>query len=189
MCGSIANVLIGHLPDSAAKRAGAILITLSGVIFILETIRLNVKAVNNLYCKLFGSLMRPSEINARTGMTGFFLGLGLSLRYLNTTECLFTLNCLFLGDTAAAICGIAFGSTKLSTRTNKTLEGFLGNVIVCVLVLYALNYEYGPAASLLIAIIPAIAEYVSNDILPINDNFLIPVSAGISISVAKMIHS
>lgn len=132
--------------------------------------------------------MRPSELNARTGMTGFFLGLGLSLRYLDTRECLYALNCLFLGDTAAAMCGIAFGSTKLSAKTNKTLEGLLGNVIVCVLVLDVLKYNYGPVPSLLIAIVPSVAEFVSGDIIPVNDNFLIPFSAGISISVANLIY-
>lgn len=81
---------------------------------------------------------------------------------------------LGVGDSAAALIGTFFGSTKIKSSSNKTLEGLFGNI--CAMIIFKIiwigytdfNTEYSfVIAAVLTAIIEALMTTCDNLILPL----------------------
>lgn len=175
MLGSICGILLHKVSVQATKKAGIVLCLAACHILVFEALRINVQPVNRVYQRLFGSLMRAEEKNKITGMTSFFFGLGLSLCLFSKQAAEFALYSLFLGDTAAAFFGIAFGRHRLTRTGRKSVEGFLGCALVCAGLVYVCG-----SAKYWVALVPALAELLCGDVVQVNDNVLIPLASGLA---------
>lgn len=61
--GSICGVLLDKVSQKTAKKSGIYLLLSSVGIYAFELCRINIKIINDVYQRLFGSLMRESERN------------------------------------------------------------------------------------------------------------------------------
>jgi len=143
-------------------------------------------AINARMMRLFAPIAHPHEhheVNSSTWYTTALLLLGL-FAPLRAAE----IGVLILGfaDPAAGFVGRRWGRTRI--RPGRSLEGTLGFVAVGTLAasvwLAAVNgMSPGPAVlvALVGAIVGAIAEIV---LMPMDDNFTIPVAATAAVAIA-----
>ena len=85
--------------------------------------------------------------------------------------------CLIFGDSASTIFGIKFGRHKLVGK--RTLEGTTAGILAMLPFLLVLF----PAP---VAIVTAIIAGLS-ELLPINDNFTIPIAAAVTLTILSII--
>lgn len=158
---------------------------------IVEFLRFRNPFIQNLFLKLFGSMLRKEEDFKITGST-WIIGAGFlcSLFFTHSEYISFIVLTLFvLGDAAAALVGISLGRIKIG---KKSLEGSLACFCTCLLLFYAvlpfipgvLN-TWGGKPPIIISFVTAfiitIFELVPLKItskIVINDNLAVPVIAG-----------
>ena len=145
-------------------------ILLAAILFpILDYLRKHIPLLKKLYFKLFGTVTRPYEFQVLSGASWVFMGAGLTAYLFNEKVAVIALLIMSLSDSAAAIIGIKYGTTRLF---NKSLEGTLAFLISTYLIIFFLS-----SASLILLLICSITvtaiELFSTPKL--NDNILIPV--------------
>ena len=87
---------------------------------------------------------------------------------------------LIVGDTLAAIVGKAWGRTRIYGK--KTLEGFLAGLVSSFLAAWALVPGVGPGPLAIAALAAAIVEVLP---IPVDDNFRIPLVAGLVLEFVR----
>jgi dolichol kinase len=166
-----------------------------GMLFVssvlVELIRFKVPWVQDLFFKLFGSMLRKEEHFKITGST-WVIGAAFlcSILFRGYPHISFMVLFLFiLGDAVAALVGISIGRVKIG---KKSLEGSLACFLLCVVLFYALfpfipglleslNHKVPPLLILVTAFVITIFELVPLRIHPlitINDNLAVPIIAG-----------
>ncbi len=136
---------------------------------ILDYLRKYIPIIQNISLTLFGIITRPYEHLRITGASWVLIGSGITALLFNEKIVIIAILIMGLSDSAAAIVGIKFGTTRLF---NKSLEGSLAFFITTYIIIFLLS---SPSLILLLftSIISTIVELFSTQKL--NDNILIPV--------------
>lgn len=105
------------------------------VLFTLDFIRLRFPAINKLYCRCVGALMRKREIHTYNGVLWYLLGLTFAFSFFSKDVALISLFLLSWSDTAASTFGRKYGHLTPKLARNKSLAGsiaaFCVGLITC----------------------------------------------------------
>ena len=159
-----------------------LLLSLAAALLLVDVIRLTWPAVNRLFVRLFGRLIRQQEATGLNGSTYVLVGSLLTLLLFDRDIAVAGLIFLGAGDAAAGIIGERWGRHKL---LRKSLEGTAAFFISCVVV--GLIFKYAALdISLMVLLLGALsAAIVELMPLPVNDNLVIPLlSAAIMTGLA-----
>jgi len=185
-------------PDYAAP---LILAFILAVCLSVEYLRSNDPAVQNIFIRFFGFMLRKEESFIITGAT-WVVGSSLlcSILFIRHPHIAFIAMTLFiLGDAAAALVGLSIGRIKIG---NKSLEGSLGCFFLCLGLFYfvfpyvpgLLNPWGGKAPAVMIwtvSFIVTLFELIPLKVSPeitINDNLAVPVIAGfVTLGLEKLL--
>ncbi|MCS7151669.1 MAG: SEC59/DGK1/VTE5 family protein [Endomicrobia bacterium] len=160
-------VLYNVLPYAASVIISATVVIID---LIFETIRLLYPSVNKLLLRLFEGTYREKEKDNISTLIWTLSGAFLTILLFSDNKNIVTLSLLYLalGDSIAAVVGVAFGKIKLGSR-GKSLEGSLAFFLIAFLCgLFYVKPEY----ALLAAFIAAAIEFLP---LPLDDNFVLPI--------------
>jgi len=146
---------------------------LTVIVLIVDLGRRSVRWITIFFDRFFNPLLRQHELQGRlTGASWVFIGAWLTIFLFPKEIAVLSLLFLSLGDTAAALVGLRFGNTAIG---NKSLEGFLGGTVTCLLV--ALLF---PRIPWLISFPAAVGAMVVELLpIPVDDNLRIPLLAGV----------
>ncbi len=159
---------------------------------VIETLRQMHPAVQDLFYKVAGSMLRKEERRTTTGST-WVIGAAFicSIIFRNTPAVAFMVLTLFiLGDAAAALVGMSMGRIKIG---KKSLEGSMACFLLCMLFFYAVfpfvpgliqlpGHRLPLTVALATSFTITLFELVPLRIAPkliINDNLAVPVIAGL----------
>ena len=144
---------------------------------ILDWLRKYIPLLKKLYFILFGIITRPYEHQVLSGASWVFMGAGFTAYLFNEKVAVIALLIMSLSDSAAALIGIQYGTTRLF---NKSLEGTLAFLISTYLIIFFLS-----SASLILLLIASItATAIELFSTPkYNDNILIPVGTAIILTL------
>ncbi|SCV05054.1 LANO_0G17458g1_1 [Lachancea nothofagi CBS 11611] len=174
-------------------------------IFVLDLVRLRCPAVNKLYCRCVGALMRKREIHAYNGVLWYLLGLIFAFSFFPKDVALISLFLLSWSDTAASTFGRKYGHLTPKIARNKSLAGSIAAFIVGVSVCYLFYGVFVPRYahisspgelswsaetsklslsqfSLLSGVLAAFSEGI--DLFNWDDNFTIPALSAIFMNTA-----
>ncbi len=131
-----------YAPEFGVSRFSTcvVLLGLSLCSLSIELVRLKNSKSNDFFLLVFGSMMRKEERDRLTGATyvmlaSFVCSLSSLLGDEYATASCFALSLFVLGDAAAALVGKSIGKTRIG---RKTVEGFLGCFVLCLLLGYLL---------------------------------------------------
>lgn len=163
------------------------LVTIGGTFVLLDVFRLWVPSVNALSLKLFGKIMRREELRSITGNSFYVLGMLVLVVFFPKPVVMLSLIFLALGDPSAAVVGTLYGRRKILGK--KSLEGSLANFALCGLAVFVLGLSYFGYSSdhaLRLALIGGAISMIAELLpLPIDDNFTIPVSSAILLTLVN----
>jgi dolichol kinase len=151
------------------------------LVFVVETSRLYIPAVNKLLFDLMGGLAREEERNHYSGIVSttvgafiLFLALRDQARFVAAG-----LLCVSLGDTAAALVGKAVGRHHLF-GSKKSIEGSAACFLTCAAVGTCLGFSAGSA--LAGASAGTIIEFLPTSLL-FNDNMWMPIGVALTLKL------
>jgi dolichol kinase len=153
-----------------------IIVALTAASFLFDVIRLNEPRIRTFFYLFFGRLVRDHERYNLLGATYLFLSSLICVYAFEKPIAVAALAFLILGDTAAAFVGRAVGRVRI---LDKTLEGSLACLVVCLIVAYLVpgltwpQRLLGPAMATLIELLP----------VPLDDNLRIPIAAGFAMTL------
>jgi len=134
----------------------------------------------NLYGSLFGEITRNSENNSFTGATYTLFGFLLCTFLFSKEIAVFAMLIQSLGDSTAALVGIRWGTVKI---INKSLQGSLTFLLISLGIVFLLNDLPRPAG-IVSSVIATIVELLPS---PFNDNLMVPLSVGFTMSIMNFI--
>jgi dolichol kinase len=159
-----------HLPLAACRRGLAVLAV---ALLVADVVKIHEPRLRSLFVTFLGPLIRRHEHTGITGSTYMIVSALLATYLFEPAEAACALVFLIVGDTLAAIVGLAWGRTPLF---GKTVEGFLAGFVASFAAGVALVPELpigtvalGAAAAAIIEVLP----------IPVDDNFRIPLVAGL----------
>ena len=149
-----------------------ILIVLNIIFLFFDITRHRIVWIQSIFKYFFNNMLRGHEQRGHlTGATWVIIGSLISILIFTKHVAVIALIFMSLGDTAAGLIGQKFGKNKVG---NKTWEGFLAGLIVCIIV--AINFPFLPLKiSLVGALVAMIMELLP---IPLDDNFKIPLGSG-----------
>ncbi len=157
-----------------------LLISLGVVTFIVvafELIRLRAPGINRWFLSVFKPLLRREEASRLTGTSYILVASLIAFLVFPRDIAVVALVFLAVGDAMATIVGKQVGKTRLLGK--KTLEGSLACFISC-LVVGLIGYYAGLDVSLLAILVGSLGATIAEAIpLPINDNLILPLFAGL----------
>jgi len=150
-----------------------ILVPLTLFAIVLEYLRVRSAVIKKIFNNFLKSMLRVHEMDGKyTGATWVFIGSTLTIAIFPKEIAIISLVYMSLGDTIAGLVGRKFGKTKFY---NKSIEGSLAGLIVCLLSGYLVNLTLplvvvfsGAFAAMFIELLP----------MPIDDNLSVPLFAG-----------
>ena len=147
---------------------------------ILDFSRKYIPFLKKLYFKLFGIITRPYEHHVLSGASWVFMGAGLTAYLFNENVAVIALLVMSLSDSAAALIGIKYGTTRLF---NKSLEGTLAFFISTYLIIFLFS-----SASFMLLLLTAITvtaiELFSTP--KFNDNILISIATAFILTLGGL---
>ena len=149
-----------------------ILIVLNIIFLFFDITRHRIVWIQSIFKYFFNDMLRGHEQRGHlTGATWVIIGSLISILIFTKHVAIIALIFMSLGDTAAGLIGQKFGKHKVG---NKTWEGFLAGLIICIIV--AINFPFLPLKiSLVGALVAMIMELLP---IPLDDNFKIPLGSG-----------
>ena len=149
-----------------------ILIILCIIFLFVDIARHRIVWIQSIFKYFFNDMLRGHEQKGHlTGATWVLIGSLISILIFTKYVAIIALIFMSLGDTAAGLIGQKFGKHKVG---NKTWEGFLAGLIICIIV--AINFPFLPLKiSLVGALVAMIMELLP---IPLDDNFKIPLGSG-----------
>jgi len=149
-----------------------------GILFLLiDFLRLEIKIIGSCFDHFFGKLIWPREKNTLTAATHYVVAAFLSVYFFDKWIAIAVLLFLALGDTAAHIIGVRWGKNRLDTE--KTIEGSLACLIICLCVSFLL-----PQPSLIVLVVGSlVASLVEFFPFGIDDNFTLPLISGAAMEI------
>ena len=184
LTGLIFYTLSFYLPFVVAS---LLLIICTGVFYALHFFRSKSNAIQNVYMKFFGPLLRDHEkcVFTLPGAFWFLFGTMVTVIIFPMDIARTSLLCLSFGDPIAAIIGINVGGPGIVISTKRKSSGkTLSGSFACFCICYLVSYKCMGGSDLRLwlltgytaAMMEAIASYISVD-----DNVLIPVGTGAAI--------
>ena len=149
---------------------------------IFDYLKNNINLLNNIYNYFFNTVTRESERSTLSGASWIFIGSALTIYLFDKQTAIVSLLVMSLSDSAAAIIGIKYGTTKL---INKSLEGTFSFIITAFIIIYITMPYLNIFFIIIISIITSLAELLS--IYKINDNILVPITLGLMLSFVLII--
>jgi len=149
-----------------------------GILFLfIDFLRLEIKIIGSRFDHFFGKLIWPKEKNTLTAATHYVVAAFLSVYFFDKWIAIAVLLFLSLGDTAAHIIGVRWGKNRLDTE--KTIEGSLACLIICLCVSFLL-----PQPSFIVLVVGAlVASLVEFFPFGIDDNFTLPLISGAAMEI------
>jgi dolichol kinase len=156
---------LGLSPDLTAVLLGAA----AALLFAGDALRLQVRALNELFFRAFVLLASPREARRFASSTWYAVGAFLAWWWFPPPLAVASILVLGLADPAASVVGRLVGRRPLG---KGTLEGSATFVAVAVLTLWPL---VGPGPAAAGALVTGLAEILPQ---PLDDNLLIPLVCG-----------
>ena len=149
-----------------------ILIVLNIIFLFCDIARHRIGWIQSIFKYFFNDMLRGHELKGHlTGATWVLIGSLISILLFTKYVAIIALIFMSLGDTVAGLIGQKYGKHKVG---NKTWEGFLAGLIICIIV--AINFPFLPLKiSLVGALVAMIMELLP---IPLDDNFKIPLGSG-----------
>jgi len=149
-----------------------ILLIITIIFASIDFFRSRVNWIKKYFHMFFNSMLRQHELDGKiTGATWVLAGSTVTVFLFNRDIAVLSLLFMSVGDTVAALVGQKYGKIKIG---DKSLEGFVGGLIACILVspffpsITWLNKILGSFSASLVELCP----------LSIDDNLVIPVISG-----------
>ena len=173
-------VTVGYLLFSDRTPILWILGVLAGVAVAGEAMRLRFSIINRLFKLMFGAVVRVEEHTRFTGVTATVVGAFLTVFIFEKNVAVFGLLVMTLADSAAALVGKKWGKRPF---LEKTVEGSVTFLIIAFLLAMFLPGlpRIGAAAG---AVVATVVEVLPSRV---NDNLLIPLATGITVSLVYLI--
>jgi len=159
-------------------RAGYLMLGWLGASFVIETARLRVPAVERFLVGFFEGMIRDTERAHYSGILHTAAGslVAMCVAQGDSRIVYAAIGQLAFGDAAAALCGKAFGRTKILGK--KSLEGSLSALAVCYAA--ALLCGVGARAALASALVATIVELLPTTGF-FNDNLWLPACSALTL--------
>ena len=159
-----------------------ILVPLTLFAIVLEYLRVRSAVIKKIFNNFLKSMLRIHEMDGKyTGATWVFISSTLTIAIFPKEIAIISLVYMSLGDTIAGLVGRKFGKMKFY---NKTIEGSLAGLIVCLLSGYLVQLTLplvivfsGAFAAMFIELLP----------IPIDDNLSVPLFAGTIMVIASTV--
>jgi len=167
-------------------------------VVVFDYLRFQYAGLNRVYIRLFGPIMRQSEVNDWNGVIWYLVGTYSVLVFFPLDIAIVSIMLLSWCDTAASVVGRWKGHLTPSLRKGKSLAGTvaaMGVGSMAAFLFWGITQPYcgkvGPAfdpatakislASLcaITGIVAGFSEFV--DVYALDDNIVIPIIAGISL--------
>ncbi len=149
------------------------------IIIILEILRMTVPLFNRIYKVVFGKIVRKEESVRFTGATYSFLGAFAAILIFEKEVAIFAMLVLSLADSTAALVGRRWGTIPLLEKSVQGTVTFLIMAIAVALFVPGIPRTEAVTAAVFTALIELLPS-------PVNDNLLIPMSAGIILSLMRL---
>ena len=159
-----------------------ILIPLTLFTIIIEYLRIRSSMIKKMFDNYLFSMLRIHELHGKyTGASWIFISSALTIAIFPKEIAVLSLVYMSLGDTIAGLVGRKFGKVKFY---NKTIEGTLAGLIVCLLSGYLIQLTLplivvfsGAFAAMFIELLP----------ISIDDNLSVPLFAGTIMVIASTV--
>jgi dolichol kinase len=142
-------------------------------LLVADLVKMHQPRWRSVFTTFFGPLIRRHEHTGITSSTYMIVSALVATYLFDRHVAAAALVFLIVGDTLAAMIGLAWGKTPLF---GKTLEGFLAGFVSSFVAAALLVPELSLPAIALGALAGAVAEVLP---LPVDDNFRIPLVAGL----------
>lgn len=159
-----------HVPIVACRRA---LVVLAVALLIADVAKIHQPRLRSYFVTFLGPLIRRHEHTGITGSTYMVVSALLATYLFEPAEAAAALVFLIVGDTLAAIVGMAWGRTPLF---GKTVEGSLAGFAASFAAVVLLVPDLPVSAVALGALAAALVEVLP---IPVDDNFRIPLVSGL----------
>jgi dolichol kinase len=159
-----------YLPLTAGRRT---LMVIGVALLVADLVKMHQPRWRSVFTTFFGPLIRRHEHTGITSSTYMIVSALVATYLFDRHVAAAALVFLIVGDTLAAMIGLAWGKTPLF---GKTLEGFLAGFVSSFVAAALLVPELSLPAIALGALAGAVAEVLP---LPVDDNFRIPLVAGL----------
>jgi dolichol kinase len=154
------------------------------VVFLgVEMIRIEQSTIRKAFHRVFGNLLRQHERNDFTGATFVVLSSMLCVVFLNPLIAFLAISYLSIGDTFAAMVGMAVGKRKFVNQS-KSLEGSLACFVSILIFSIFFSGDLSPWVYVIGCLSATLAELW---VLPVDDNIKIPITSGIVMSLIHII--
>lgn len=179
-------IVYGLYPEDGRLYLSGILAVISIILLIFDFLKARYKPFKSFIMRLFGKILRENELEGgMTASTIVVASAAFTILVFREEIAVVVLLYLSLGDSAAALVGKHFGRIRLVGK--RTLEGSLAALNTCLIVsLFALWVSPGfgwyltPATLLVGSLVATMSELLY---LPLDDNFRIPVFAGLAMEM------
>ena len=159
-----------------------ILVPLTLFTIVIEYLRTRSSVIKKIFNDFLISMLRIHEMDGKyTGATWVFIGSTLTIAIFPKEIAVISLVYMSLGDAIASLVGRKYGKMKFY---NKTIEGSLAGLIVCILSGYLIQITLplvvvfsGAFAAMFIELMP----------IPIDDNLSVPLFAGTIMVIASIV--
>ena len=159
-----------------------ILVPLTLFAIVIEYLRTRSSVIKKIFNDFLISMLRIHEMDGKyTGATWVFISSTLTIAIFPKEIAVISLVYMSLGDAIAGLVGRKYGKMKFY---NKTIEGSLAGLIVCILSGYLIQITLplvvvfsGAFAAMFIELMP----------IPIDDNLSVPLFAGTIMVIASIV--
>jgi dolichol kinase len=173
-------------PKEGRLYLSGVLAVITVILLIIDFLKARSRPFKSFVMKFFGKVLRKNELEGgMTASTIVVASAAFTIFVFREEIAVVSLLFLSFGDSAAALVGKHFGRIKLVGP--RTLEGSLAAFNTCLIVsLFALwvSPEFGwyftPATLLVGSLVATLSELFY---LPLDDNFRIPVFAGLAMEL------
>ena len=154
-----------------------IIITFTALFILADFFRTKSKLIKKLFKIFFDKMLREHELKGQfTGATWVMISASVTILFFSKNIAIISLIFMSIGDTFAALIGKKYGKLKIY---DKSLEGFLGGLIVCLLA----AYYYDPLPFYISGVGALTAMLFETLPLPLDDNFRIPIGSAIIMTI------
>ena len=159
-----------------------ILVPLTLFAIVIDYLRTRSSVIKKIFNDFLISMLRIHEMDGKyTGATWVFISSTLTIAIFPKEIAVISLVYMSLGDAIASLVGRKYGKMKFY---NKTIEGSLAGLIVCILSGYLIQITLplvvvfsGAFAAMFIELMP----------IPIDDNLSVPLFAGTIMVIASTV--
>ena len=154
-----------------------IIITFTALFILADFFRTKSKLIKKLFKIFFDKMLREHELKGQfTGATWVMISASVTILFFSKNIAIISLIFMSIGDTFAALIGKKYGKLKIY---DKSLEGFLGGLIVCLVA----AYYYDPLPFYISGVGALTAMLFETLPLPLDDNFRIPIGSAIVMTI------